>query len=505
MSFEDDVFISYRHHNNELKDHNGKGWVDHFHERLEFQLTEILGYQPKVWRDTRMPGNVYIAGHLHHKLQSTRVMVSILSPGYVNSAWCMGELQEFCRLARASGGLEIDGRQRVFKVVKIPVPGPEPSEVKDQVGFPFHVINHATQEPEEFGHELGANKDQRYWKRLSSLAWAIRNVIVAMNDQTQTPRPTPANAFAQAKVRVSKGAVYLAETTSDLHEQREEIKSELEQHDYEVLPDKVLPLPSPTYEQAVKDYLKRARLSVHLIGAHYAALSEGDGSNISQIQIELAVQRHDDPAFARLIWMPPDLRATDARQQSFIRELKADSETQRLADLRVEKLADLKTFLLKKLAPIPREQRNIDAMKTGNGHGGPETVYLVYDADDRDEARMAEEYLFKRGYEVFLSQDWSKQSHERFLKLCDSLLIYHCKGNDGWLNDRRVDLLYACGLREGKKFHAKAFYLSAPPETEIKNRFRSNDALVLRSSNGFDPSALAEFINEINRAKGAAQ
>lgn len=48
MSFEDDVFISYRHQNNDLKDDKGKGWVDHFHERLEIQLTEILGYKPRV-------------------------------------------------------------------------------------------------------------------------------------------------------------------------------------------------------------------------------------------------------------------------------------------------------------------------------------------------------------------------------------------------------------------------------------------------------------------------
>ena len=28
-----DAFISYRHDNNQFVDENGKGWVDHFHER----------------------------------------------------------------------------------------------------------------------------------------------------------------------------------------------------------------------------------------------------------------------------------------------------------------------------------------------------------------------------------------------------------------------------------------------------------------------------------------
>jgi hypothetical protein len=510
MRFEDDVFISYSHQNNESKDDKDKGWVDYFHERLEFQLTEILGYKPKVWRDTRMPGNVYIASHLYQKLSQTRVVVSILSPGYVNSAWCMGELQEFCRLAQENGGLEVDGKQRVFKVVKIPVTGTEPPVVKDQVGFSFYVVNQATQELEEFGYELGANKDQRYWKRLSSLAWAIKNVLVSMNDRTETPHQGMADAFAQVKGRPTKGAIYLAEATSDLHEQREEIKTELEQHDYEVLPDKTLPLVSPDYEQAVEGYLKRARLSVHLLGSRYAITPEGAGNNAAQLQIELAIKPQDQSALSPLIWMSPELQVTDARQHSFIEKLKADSDTQKLAELRIERLEELKTFILKKLEPPPppppskKPAPTTQAGDGANGNGGPVSVYLVYDMDDRDEAMAVEDYLFNQGYEVVSSLNWSPQTHERNLKICDSLLVYHCKSNDGWLHERRADLLQARGLREGKRFYAKAFYLSAPPDTEVKMRFRSNDALVLRSANGFDPSALAAFFDAINGAKGAA-
>jgi len=278
-----------------------------------------------------MPGNAYIAGHLYQKLSQTRVVVSILSPGYVNSAWCIGELQEFCRLAQENGGLEVDGKQRVFKVVKIPVAGTEPPVVKDQFGFHFYVINQASQELEEFGYELGANKDQRYWKRLSSLAWAIKNVLVSMHDRTETPHQVMADAFAQVKGRPTKGAVYLAEATSDLHEQREEIKTELEQHDYEVLPDKMLPLVSPDYEQAVEGYFKRARISVHLLGSRYAITPEGAENNAAQLQIELAIKPQDQSALSPLIWMSPELQVTDTRQQSFIEKLKADSDTQKLA------------------------------------------------------------------------------------------------------------------------------------------------------------------------------
>lgn len=507
MNFVDDLFISYRHIDNKLKDDQGKGWVDNFHERLEYKLAEILGYEPKIWRDTRLPGNAYIPGHLQQRLRQTNVLISILSPGYVKSPWCVGELNEFCRLAEETGGLEIEGKLRAFKVIKLP-PHPEdkePQPISGQSGYSFYEINQASRQPEEFGQELGLNRDKRYWDRLTSLAWAIKKVLDCQPDEQQAPRSVPTSPFAPVKPRSGKGVVYLAETTSDRMRDWERVKSELEQFGYEVLPDRILPRASPDYEQAVMDYLKRARLSVHMIGSRYAFIPEGAGKNAAQLQIELAV-RLQGSSIARLIWMPADLHVADPQQQGFIQLLKEDSEMQRLAELRIEKVEDLKTFIIKKLEPPPIIQTPIPSpyTKAGNGNDGPVSVYLVFDADDCEEAYMVEEYLFKKGYEVLSSKNWSKQLHESYLKFSDSLLVFYNKANDSWLNERRADLLYARGLRDGKKFHAKAFYICEPPETEVKKRFMSNNALVLRSQKGFDPSALDVFFNEINRTKGAA-
>jgi hypothetical protein len=97
--FVDDVFISYRHLDNELLDEQGKGWIDNFHERFEIVLGEALGYEPKIWRDLRLAGNAYFADVLKEQIKKTAVIISILSPGYLQSDWCIGELREFCRLA----------------------------------------------------------------------------------------------------------------------------------------------------------------------------------------------------------------------------------------------------------------------------------------------------------------------------------------------------------------------------------------------------------------------
>lgn len=47
-AFVDDVFISYRHLDNELLDEQGKGWIDNFHKRFESVLGEALGYEPRI-------------------------------------------------------------------------------------------------------------------------------------------------------------------------------------------------------------------------------------------------------------------------------------------------------------------------------------------------------------------------------------------------------------------------------------------------------------------------
>jgi hypothetical protein len=83
QTFTDDVFISYRHLDNELHDDQGKGWIDNFHERFESVLGEALGYEPLIWRDPRLPGNVYFADVLEERIRNTAVMISILSPGAI--------------------------------------------------------------------------------------------------------------------------------------------------------------------------------------------------------------------------------------------------------------------------------------------------------------------------------------------------------------------------------------------------------------------------------------
>ena len=48
--------------------------------------------------------------------------VSVVSPRYVRSEWTQRELNEFVKAAQQQGGVSLQHKARIFKVLKTPVP-----------------------------------------------------------------------------------------------------------------------------------------------------------------------------------------------------------------------------------------------------------------------------------------------------------------------------------------------------------------------------------------------
>src|SRR2546423_7742765 len=106
MPFEHDIFVSYAHVDNKPFD-NPRGWVDSFSERLALRLAQLTGSEPDIWRDTRLQGNEYFSGSIGDGISATLLLLSVISPRYVNSDWCRGELTEFSRRTLQTGGASV--------------------------------------------------------------------------------------------------------------------------------------------------------------------------------------------------------------------------------------------------------------------------------------------------------------------------------------------------------------------------------------------------------------
>ena len=496
--YENDIFISYAHNDNQAALEGQRGWIDNFHQALEKRLQVYLGAKPKIWRDPRLQGNDYFADALVDQIPKVAILISVLSPSYIKSEWCRKEMQLFCRIAGLTGGVRLGSKARIFKVEKINVPiDKHPSELQFMTGYQFYYLEEKSQRPRELSPESGPHAIE-YWQRIDDVAQDITSLLETM--RVGSPSAEPAVNSAWASPGESGAVVFLAETSFDLSAQRDRVKRELQERGHTVVPDRPLPLHGPELEKLVREYLRSSKLSIHLIGANYGVIPEQSDRSVVCLQNDLAAERSKDPSFSRLIWMPEGLEAREERQQEFIRLLKYDQLAQHGADVLETSIEELKTYIQDKLRPTLKPQT-----PKSNGHEGPLRIYLICDKQDRDAITELEDYFYSVGYEVILplmegDEADVREDHKESLLLCDAVVIFYGNASEGWLRTKLRDLQKIAGYGRTKPMLAQAILIS-DPETTTKARYRTHDALVMRNFGNFSPESLRPFLAEISSAK----
>jgi hypothetical protein len=501
--YEDDIFISYAHNDNQALIEGQRGWVDVFHQALERRLQVHLGAKAAIWRDPRLQGNEYFADTLVEQIPKVAILISVLSPSYINSEWCRREMQMFSSIATETGGVRLGNKARIFKVEKIFVPlEKHPTELQGMTGYEFYYMD--DHRARELSAESGPHAIQ-YWQRIDDVAQDIATLLLELKTRDASP---DVQVFQQP----SGETIYLAETSSDLSPQRDNIKRELQERGHVVIPDRPLPLNGPELEEDVRHYLEGSKLSIHLIGANYGVIPEAADRSVVCLQNDLAAERSQGNGsagngFARLIWLPEGLETREARQREFIEFLKYDATAQKGADVLQTSIEELKTYIQDKLRPKPK---SVAANGNGNGNGhktqeGPLRVYLICDKQDYDAIAAVEEHLYNQGFEVTLplfegDEAEVREDHKESLLICDAVVIFYGNASEGWLRTKLRDLQKIPGYGRTKPMLAQAIY-AGPPENPAKQRYRTREALLLRNFGNFTPDSLQPFIDEIQKVK----
>lgn len=390
----------------------------------------------------------------------------------------------------------INHKSRIFKVVKTPVPRDQhPVEIQGLLGYEFFREDPATHRPHEFVKGFGREVELGYWTKLEDLAYDIREVLETIKTQRTGSGPAAPS---------SGMTVYLAETTSDLSAERDQIRRDLQARGHTVLPDQHLPLTGPELDTMVRATLQSCGLSIHLIGERYGVVPEAATHSLVEMQNALAmVYSQQNAAFSRLVWLPPGLHATDERQQAFLTALQNDPALQVGDNLLQTSLEELKTVIQDKLEP-PTEQK---ASLTDAGSSGLTRIYLIHDQQDQDAIQPLDDYLFGHNCEVLrplFEDDEGAVSAEHQVNLCDcdAVLIYYGQVEEGWLRGKLRDLRKAPGYGRPTPFLATAIYV-AGPSTPQKQGYRTRDVdSVIKNFADFTPDSLAVFLSTIARKKG---
>jgi hypothetical protein len=484
MHFEKDLFISYAHIDNKPLTPEQQGWITRFHASLEALLSMRMGGKARIWRDNKLRGNDIFDCEIIDQFPLTAVLVSVLTPRYLNSEWCTREVAEFCKRAEESGGIVVANKARIFKVLKAPVDTQAslPKVMQDVLGYDFFTIEDGT--PLELDSAYGEKFAQDYNRKVGKLAWDVSQLLKALpgDGDNGDPKPGP-----------SKPTVYLAECSYDRKQTREILEGELKRHGYTVLPDHELPRDEEEYVAEVERLLKRCQLSVHLVGETYGGVPVGPTEkSVVLLQNELAAKRSKSDGLKRVIWVPEGTRSQQTQQQTFIEALHQDAETQIGADLITADIESLKTSIHAILTKLEKPEPPPPV-------GQARLVYVICNEKDRKATVPIRKFCRGLGFEVAIPAFEGdaaavREAHQQLLTNADAIILFYGAGDEAWKRTIDNELKKMAGYRSGKPLLASYTFLADPKTTDKEDLIDMEEPNLINGLGDFSDTKMAAFV-----------
>ncbi|HEX8106182.1 MAG TPA: toll/interleukin-1 receptor domain-containing protein [Kofleriaceae bacterium] len=174
--FQNDVFVSYAHVDDQPLPGARDGWVSLLGDALKILLAEQLGRAEvlAVWRDFQLTGHAELTPEIFGALRSSATLLIVLSEGYLASDWCWSEYREFVQLAGP-------GTRRLFVVERMPIERDrKPEQLRDLLGYPFWVRDRRDRAPRVLGVPVPRPDEPEYYHRLHGLALELASELKRM-------------------------------------------------------------------------------------------------------------------------------------------------------------------------------------------------------------------------------------------------------------------------------------------------------------------------------------
>ena len=193
IGFQHDVFISYAVADNDGPYHNKRGWVQAFEEQLRAELQREVRHKRavEIWLDRKRLscGDLFDDG-IRAALQSTAVLIVLLSKQYLASEWCRLEREGFLSAIAQQG----DAEKRIF-IVELTDPHELAGPLPDDFARIHHVPLWESQGsvPRRLGHPVPDQakvEHQGFYNRTVEIAYAIAKRLEEFGGPTPTA-PSP--------------------------------------------------------------------------------------------------------------------------------------------------------------------------------------------------------------------------------------------------------------------------------------------------------------------------
>ena len=529
MAFEHDIMISYTWRDNQPPPMSkSEGWVSGFQEGLEFWLKQVMPRQPKVWRDkNQMAGNKVFSDELHQVVSNSAILLAVLSEPYLSSEWCAKELQTFVTAADGQGGLEINNDYRIFKINKLPVDRKAlPPTLTVVTGFDFFELDAETRVIAPIDPSFGETEKQRFIRKVYDVAVAMARLLKQIELEGFGKDDDDENAATEGNGEEGTGnstnakpaepiapglTVFLPFTTRDQREVREDLVAELTRRNCKILPEEQTALEDvEAFKQAVKADLEKADLAIHLIGARYGTVLEGETRSVTELQNQWAAEESRKRGLKRLIWLPKNIGELTGQQFTFVDCLRTDRNALEGADFLEDTVENMKGIVLEMIKPKPKPQAEDPSASPDE-----KKLYIWHDESDKDAVRELRKALrdkivggqpLKILLPVFDGDAASLREIQRQrLQECDAVLIFWGGSSQAWVESCLGEIRKAPGFGRTQKFASKHLIYLGGTKTSAKEDWSLDfqDGLLepdVATVEGFDSiatAALDQFIQTI--------
>jgi len=420
--------------------------------------------------------------------------LSVLSPRYFDSKWCVKEVNTFCLNAKKSGGLKIGNKLRVFRVLTKSFDREALSVFPDltdkSAGYEFFQQD---ERERESWLDPAMGSGEEYRRRIYYLADEIAELIRGFGDE-QKARLEPESGALQPEEQPLN--VYLADCGYDQRENREKVADSLRGHGYRIFPEGRLPDLEVEVKEATTEILSECQLSVHLIGSSYGVVPDGpSGKSNVILQNEMAASHSSATGMKRLIWIPRDLKVENPKQLSFLETLRQTSEAQHGADLIEGDLETLKANMHRTLLDI--QTKTVDPINVIESD--EKIVYLLCAQRDRGETIELRKFLKQQGYQAKIpvfegDAKTVRTANESNFNAAHAVILFYGDTDEAWRATTENELTRMSGLRETLPLQASFTYLAGPETVDKKEMIELEEDGVINGLSGFSDHIMTGFI-----------
>ncbi|HET6765738.1 MAG TPA: adenylate/guanylate cyclase domain-containing protein [Chitinophagaceae bacterium] len=353
QDFDYDIHISYRYNDNKYD-----GWVSAFVEKLNQELSATLKDRLSIFFD-KSPEDSREDGSSAQKIRSL-IFIPVISQTYcdINSPVWKNEFRIFQNEIKndsLGSNIKLSNGNMASRVIPVKIHDIDTEDVKlleAELSGSLRSIDFIYRE-EGVNRPLSAADDEKhanasrpmYRNQINKLANAIKEIVsgIKLNQKGSSveapsyhptarqivPNVISTSISSTIKVQVidrQRPNIYLAWTSGDLKESREEMAIILQKAGFNVLPSVDCPADDETFKEKTAEEIKKCVCSLHMLSGEFGRRFESDEEiSFPQYQFLEAKKKIDSPGadFNVFVWLSPDnTRSIKPSQQEFVKYIR---------------------------------------------------------------------------------------------------------------------------------------------------------------------------------------